>query len=73
MIEHLFHFWIAIDRPYKMKLRRMNGVIMVNTATIKSVFKYSDTKLYLYNVQRQHRQRQQKERHLFVTTQASTY
>lgn len=46
MIEHLFLFWIAIDRPYKVKLRRMNGVIMVNTASIKSVFKYNDTKLH---------------------------
>lgn len=28
----------------------MNGVIMVNTAPIKSVFKYNDTKLYLYKI-----------------------
>lgn len=33
-IEHLFSIRVAFDRPYKMKLRRMNGVIMVNIAFV---------------------------------------
>lgn len=33
-VEHLFSIRVAFDRPYKMKLRRMNGVIMVNIAFV---------------------------------------